>query len=299
MNTILASLLLVLSPAGFQESAEEAFRKIEAAIETAKTIHVEFTVDAASKDAAPSKGSLSIEESGRVKMSVDLRSKDKPPVRLDVASDGRKIVSSLDKSTVDIPFEPKLTRSNFNMYLSRLGLLAGSLFQHGFSAGAARAPQPISMDLKQMFQVQNVRDSGEGKNGTKTLTYDLKAAFEPMPLDGAKLWYDPKTYKIVRREYRLKSKTTSEVLIEDYDDVRFDDEKPVAAKEKPAPPPPPIPDAELENLFFKAKLDVAGIHLKARKKDKAAEILEELLKTYPKHPRVGEAQRLLEEARKK
>jgi len=296
VNALLASLLL-LAVEG-QETPDEAFKKIEAAIEAAKTVKVEFTIDGAAKDASPGKGSLSIEENGRVKLSVELRSKEKRTLVLDVTCDGQKIVSSFDQSRVDIPFDPKLSRSNFNMYLSRLGIFSGSLFQHGFSSGAARARDPILMDLKQLFQVQNVRASGDGKNGTKILTYDLKAAFEPMPLDQAKIWYDPKTYKIVRREYRLKNKNMSEVVYEDYDDLRFGDEKPVAAREKPAPAPP-VSDAEMDNLFFKAKLDVAGIHLKAGKKDKAAEILEELLKTYPRHPQIGEAQRLLEEAKKK
>src|SRR6185503_13561877 len=239
-------------------SPDEAFRKIEAAIESAKTLKVEFTLDSAAKDAVPSKGSLSIEGNTKIRMTAELKSKDKPSAQLEIVSDGKAVTSTLGQSNVAIPFEPKFTRGNFNMFLSRLGLLAGSLFQHGFASGSARGPEPVSLDLKQMFQVQNLRAAGEGKNGTRILTYDLKAAFQPMPLDGAKLWYDPKTYKIVRREYRIKNKDFSELITEDYDEVRLGDEKTA---------PAPIPDAELENLFFKAKLDVAGIHLKAGKKD--------------------------------
>jgi hypothetical protein len=152
------------------------------------------------------------------------------------------------------------------------------------------------MDLKQVLQVEKIQFAGDGKGGSKSLTYEFKSAFQPMPLERARLWYDPKTYRIVRREYQLKGKSSVDTVYEDYTDVQFGDEK--AGKEK-APPPPPIPDAEMENLFFKAKLQVAESHLKAGKKDKAAEILEEIIKTYPRHPQIAEARRLLEEAKKK
>jgi hypothetical protein len=54
----------------------------------------------------------------------------------------------------------------------------------------------------------------------------------------------------------------------------------------------------MATLFFKAKLQVAETHLKNGRKDKAVEILEDFIKTDPKHSQLGEAQRLLQEARK-
>jgi TolA-binding protein len=44
---------------------------------------------------------------------------------------------------------------------------------------------------------------------------------------------------------------------------------------------------------------VAETHLSAGRKDKAAEILEEIIKTYPKHPNIPDARRLLDQAKKK
>lgn len=67
----------------------------------------------------------------------------------------------------------------------------------------------------------------------------------------------------------------------------------------PTPPPKAVTDAEMDSLFFKARLQVAEVHLKSGKKEKAIEILEELIKNYPKSPLINDAQRLLQEARKK
>ena len=76
-----------------------------------------------------------------------------------------------------------------------------------------------------------------------------------------------------------------------------------APRETPPPKPKveekPIADADLEPMFIKAKLSVAEHHIKLGKKDKAIEVLEEVIKTYPKSPLIADAQRLLELARKK
>lgn len=63
--------------------------------------------------------------------------------------------------------------------------------------------------------------------------------------------------------------------------------------------PKALSNAEFEGVFVKVRVDVARQHLKNGAKDKAIEVLEDLLKTYPKSPEVPEIQRLLEEARKK
>jgi hypothetical protein len=74
-------------------------------------------------------------------------------------------------------------------------------------------------------------------------------------------------------------------------------------RENPPPKPKveekPIADADLEPMFIKAKLSVAEHHIRLGKKEKAIEVLEEVIKTYPKSPLIPDAQRLLELARKK
>lgn len=293
MNVLIALALLV------QETPEDVFKKIEAAVEKARIVKVEFTIDAADEKSVPGRGFLSLEEGGRARLSAELKSKNSPTLMLTMECDGQKIVSSLEQSRIEVPYDQKLGRSNFNMYLTRLGVFTGALFQHAFWIGSSRGREAILLDLKQVLQVQNVQSGGEGKGGTKILTYDFKSAFEPMPLEKAKIWYDPKTYTIVRREYRLKDKRRAETLYEEYSDWNFGEEKTATGGTGKPPPPPPIPDSELDTLFFKAKLQVAESHVKAGKKDKAIEVLEDAIKTYPKHSLVSEARRLLEEAKKK
>jgi len=294
--TGLLALVLML-----QETPAEVFQKIESAIENARTLKVEFTLDAASRQVVPGAGFLSIEEGGRAKFSAELKSKKERTIVMSMDCDGKVITSNFERLKAEAPYDPKLSRSNLNVYLSRMGVFAGALFQHFFWMGSARSGgQVLTVDLKQIFQVENLKFGGDGKNGTKVLSYDFKVAFEPKVIESARLWYDPKTYKIVRRECRLVNREEAEVIYEDYTEVRLGDE-PVAGGDTKSTPsaPPPIPDSELDTLFFKAKLQVAESHLKSGKKSQAAEVLEDVLKTYPEHSLVPEARRLLDEAKKK
>lgn len=294
MTALFLSLVLALP----QETAEDAFKKVESAIEGARTIRVLFTIDATSPTAVPGKGSLSIEEGGRARLEAVLRSKDGEKIVLSEECDGKKIVSTFAAHQAEALYDAKNGRSNYNVYLSRIGVLLGQLAMHGFYTRASKRDAMYSLDLQQLFQVKNVKFA-ESRKGMTGLTYELKSAIEPMPVDLVRIWYDPNTYKIARREYRIKDKNFAETIIEDYSDVQFDEAKAAATpKEKPAPAPP-VSDAEMDTLFFKAKLTVAESHLKAGRKDKATEILEEIIKTYPKHPGIPDARRLLDEARKK
>ena len=291
MAALLMSLFLVLPQDG---TAEDAFYKVEAAIEGARTIRVMFTIDAANEEARPGKGTLSLEEGGRVGLDGVLRSKTGEQVEFSEESDGKKILSVIGPLRAEGRFD-KNSRSNYNVYLSRIGVFLGTFAMHGFYARSANRAEGLSLDLKQIFQVKNVK-FGESRKGMTGLTYELKSAVEPMPIDQVKIWYDPNNFKIARREYRVKHKGKEETLIEDYLDVQLGGEK--AAVATPKDPPAPVSDAEMDNLFFKAKMTVAESHLKAGKKAQAIEILEEIIKAYPKHPGIPDARRLLEAARK-
>jgi outer membrane lipoprotein-sorting protein len=292
MTALLASLLLAVS----QETAEDAFNKVEAAIESARTVRVTFTIDAASDEALPGSGSLSIEEDGRVKLQATLRTRNADGLTFSEECDGKKIVSIIKTMRAEGVYDPKNGRSNYNVYLSRVGIFLGTFAMHGFYSKSSRRPEMYSLDLKQVFQVKNLK-FGESRKGMTGLVYDLKSAIEPMPIDQFKLWYDPNNFKIARREYRVKNQGVEVTVIEDYLDVQMGSGKPAAAPEQPAAAP--VSDAEMENLFFKAKMTAAETHLQAGRKDKAAEILEEIITSYPKHPKIPDARRLLEQAKRK
>jgi len=291
MAALLISLLLALPQEGV---AADAFNKVEAAIEAAPTIRVTFTIDAGNEESLPGKGTLSLEEGGRVRLEGVLRSKNGERVEFSEESDGKKILSAIGPLRSEGLYG-KNSRSNYNVYLSRIGVFLGAFAMHGVYARSAGRAEGLSLDLKQIFQIRNVK-FGESRKGMTGLVYELKSAVEPMPIDQVKIWYDPNNFKIARREYRVKTKGKEETLIEDYLDVQLGGEKGVAT---PKEPPAPVSDAEMDNLFFKAKMTVAESHLKAGRKAQAVEILEEIIKAYPKHPGIPDARRHLEEAKKK
>jgi len=299
MNLLLA-LVLVL-----QETPEEAFRKIEAVIEGAKTIRVKFSMDIKNDVIQPTRSTFVIEEGNRFTLESGFRSA-VAKFRVAASSDGKVRRSTLGEKAIEGEVNPRFFRGNLNMYVTRVGICVGAALEHGMMEAAARNPQPgepVVIDLKQLFEVQEVRAAGDGKNGSKILSYELKSAVQPMPLSNLRIWYDPKTYKLIRRELRLEMRhlNLDAILMEDYDEIEIDDPREAPATpgvKVKAPPPPPIPDSELDTLFFKAKLQVAESHLKSGKKDKAIEVLEDAIKTYPKHSLVAEARRLLESAKK-
>ncbi len=297
MNALLALALLL------QDSPEEIFRKIESAIENAKTVRVRFALDLNSKETQASEGLFTIEEAGKVNLSVNLRNAAGTSSALSITSDGTTTRSQAFGQQAEAPCDRAAQRKNLNMYLSRMGIFVGAMFDHGMRAGASRSSTAFTLDMKQLFQVQNLRDSGEGKNGSKTLTYEFKSAIDPMPVRQMKIWYDPKTYRLLGRECTFKLQDIEGIVIERYPEFEFDGVKapaagPAAADPAPAADPP-IADEELAGLFIQAKLQVAEQNLKSGKKEKAIEILQEVLKTYPQHPKTADVRRLLEEARKK
>lgn len=298
MNVLLASLLLAVP----QETPEQAFRKIEARIEAAKSWRVTFKIDSLDKKDIPGFGSFFLEESGRMRLKVAGNDSKGKEYSILVESDGTTIKSSFKGraftgvgDSFESRIEPRLQRTNFNMYLSRLGCFMGGALDAGVRAGAKKRKVDGAVDLKSLIEVRDVKDLGSGRNDTRILKYSFKSEFQPLPMQEARIWYDPKTYRMTRREMDIKLADGDETIIEIYDEFEFDrgDAPPKPAAE------PAMPDAELAALFWQAKFQVAEAHLKAGRKDKAAEIFEELIKTYPKHPNIPDARRLLEEAKKK
>jgi hypothetical protein len=73
--------------------------------------------------------------------------------------------------------------------------------------------------------------------------------------------------------------------------------RPAGTPTAPAAREPELSDDEVEAGFIKAKIKVARTHLDAGRKDKAREILERVLKDFPKHVLVKDARALLESIR--
>jgi hypothetical protein len=291
MNILLALAILL------QESPETAFNKIEANIEKAKSVRVLFTLMPSNEPENLSRGTMTLDGETIAKMSADLRNTDGSRIALWSEYENGKIRSSLAGHLVDVKAEGKVVRQNLNIYLSRLGIFAGALFEHGFWTGASKGTGMVSADLKKLFTPTSFVALGEGKNGTKVISYSFMSVFKPMPFAWAKIWYDPNTYRIVRREVAFTENGKEEILLEDYE-IHLDDEKTAGPMKTSLPPPTPRTEAEQDVLFIQAKIQVANEHLQNGRKQKAIDVLEDLALSFPKHSLYPEIKRLLEEAKK-
>jgi hypothetical protein len=119
-----------------------------------------------------------------------------------------------------------------------------------------------------------------------------------MPFTWAKIWYDPGTYRLLRREQAwMNGGGKEEILVEEYE-IQLDEEKgSIASGGKTAGPV--RSDAEQDVLFIQARLQVASEHLKKGAKQKAIDVLEDLALSFPKHALLPEIKRLIEEAKSK
>jgi hypothetical protein len=292
MNVFLA-LVLVL-----QESPEAAFKKVEAAVEAAKSVKVLFTLAAASEPDIVNRGTFSFDGDSKAKLSADLKSKSGERITLWIDLDGKQLKSGLAGHEIQLRVDGAAARSNFNMYLSRLGLFAGAMFEQGFWSGAGGRNQskPITVDLKQMFGVSNFVDLGEGKGGTRIFSHEFTTAFKPCPFRWAKVWYDATSYRVRRREARWDFGKGEETIIEEYE---YEGEAAGGGGGKAAPAPKPVvSEAEQDVRFIQARIQVAEEHLKNGRKQKAIDVLEDLILGFPKHSLIPEVKRLLEAAKK-
>jgi hypothetical protein len=293
MNVLLALALLL------QESPEAAFKKIEAAVENTRSMKVLFTLSAVSEADVVNRGTFSFEGESKAKLSADLRMKNGERIPIWTEFDGKRMKSGFAGKELDFPCEGRQARNNFNMYLSRLGLFAGAIFEHGFWTGAnsRKSDQTVTIDLKQMFGVANLIDLGEGRGGVRILGYEYTAAFKPCPFLSSKVWYDAKTYQIRRRESRWVFKGREEVIIEEYE--YQPDGAAGGAGKTATPATPAVSEEEQDVRFIQARLQVADEHLKNGRKQKAVDVLEDVLQSFPKSPLAPEVQRLLEAAKQK
>lgn len=289
---VLVALALLL-----QESPETAFHRIEGAIEKARSVKVLYTLQPAKEPESLSRGTMTLDGDLSLKMSADLRNKDGTRMPLVTEYEKGKIKSAMGTHQVELPGEGRLVRQSFNMYLTRVGIVAGAMFEHGFWSSAKGGA--VSVDLKQMFAPTRFIAVGDGKDGSKIMSYTFESALRPIPFVWAKIWYDPNTYRLLRREVGWMVKGKEEVLIEEYE-IHLDEEAPAPAPAKPAPPAPPAgprTEAETDILFIRARLEVANEHLRNGGRQKAIDVLEDLALSFPKHPLLPEIQRLLDEAR--
>lgn len=219
MNLLLAAVLLTQD-----KTAEEAFNRIEEQIVKAKTLSVKcrFVIDTQRADTAErleGPAVLLLKEGNKISYTVKqpLGGSDKTLV---IISDGSKATwnsGSKWESVVECPenFETKL-----RVLLARAGVVS--------TPTQASAPWlfivQLKNDFKKLCQVSNFKQ-GPDDGDAKTLTYSLvdfdfremsNTKNPPARTVEIKLWYDPKTYKAIKRVMTFKNAEGEGTLTETY-----------------------------------------------------------------------------------
>ena len=193
MNALLVMLLSLQATA-----TEDAFKKLEEAIEKAKTVSLKCTSEAVWKGNPGTKTTATLivfaKEGNRFSHTVTMSS-DGQTGQFRTVSDGSKIW------TADfgiIPKEPKNSLGKLAINLTRQGLLLSQLL--------VQDPGSQEKDPKELLLVSKVTSAAdEGK--AKTLRYEVtyKGALKDISADHT-LWYEPSPLKLVKHTALLKEK---------------------------------------------------------------------------------------------
>jgi len=212
MNLLLAVALLLQDKA-----AEETFNKIEEAIQKAKTLSFKYKFELAvngQKRTTQGNGAVILKEGSKFNVTGALVGTG-PKVGFELVSDGAKMVRArfgADPPT-DLP-------SNMNrlmaIQIARLGVAKAFFFP---SVQDGEKDKKEETDLKNIFKMSGLK-SGEDDQDGKTLTYTLKVLHELGSAD-VKVWYDPKTFKLLKRTLGVREHLESPVgatLVETYEE---------------------------------------------------------------------------------
>jgi len=191
MNLLLACALLL------QESPETAFKKIEAAIDRAKSVRVLYTLVPASEPQNLSRGTMTLEGESKAKMSADLRSGGSSRVAIFTEFEGGKIKSSIAGHTVDVTGDERRCARTSTSTSAAWESSRGRCSSTGSGPGLRRVEDVVGRPQADVPAL-GVRRGGEGAKGSKILSYSFTPVFKPMPFTWAKIWYDPRTYRLLR-----------------------------------------------------------------------------------------------------
>jgi len=195
-------------------SAEEiTFRKIEESILAAKTLRVNVSSDATlrwdkTELKCHFKGELLLAEGHRIHLS-GLMTQDGKETKGSLISDGKKLAQRPESEG-----EPKLSPKTMDNFIrtavARSGILGGQLI-----AGLAMAFETDrERDFREFFSVGGF-ENGDDEKGMKTLTYTLRMSGDNGQV---KIWYDPKSLKLLKRTLSFKGGGPGSEFTETYED---------------------------------------------------------------------------------
>jgi outer membrane lipoprotein-sorting protein len=182
MNLLLAAVLLVQD-----KTAEEAFQKIEAALEGAKTISVKFRADGPAEKGSDkqehAEGTFILKEGNKAVFTWGQWKDGTFARHFEIISDGVHLKTGVRT--------PKNYTRSFPCVASRVGFIVGCDFMR---IGADK--EGDLGDPKTLIKVLQLR-AGEDDGALRTLKYSLK--IDGMAIGEVTTAYDPKTFKIRKR----------------------------------------------------------------------------------------------------
>lgn len=225
--TLLMTTLLILSfnsnlaQDKKAESAEETFKKIGETVQKAKSVRVTFEWDGASRAEAGGKveavGMVLLKEGNRANLLATVTEKGQPS-ELRIISDGSTVKTRLGaRRMLECPV-PKNLETGLKMSLHRLGAMQAVLIAHKICMlDVDDQEEALDMSKKpRLFDFKNGPDDGE----SRTMTYRVSPD-GPDTTAEIKLWYDPETFRLVKRTITLK-KPSESVFTESYKDWSLD-----------------------------------------------------------------------------
>jgi WD40 repeat protein len=231
------------------KTAENAYRKVVESIGKAKTLSVKFqcemtTVEEGKQIQATSSGFLRLKEGNRLTLvykafrSIDGK---QPEFRLVSSGAQMKFTMALDPETQgggqgDAPSE---VAANLQAGLSRLGL---GLPLIGLTAFVGHGEIPLARGVPDL--VRNLEASefkgGKGDGGALKITHLLRDKSPGIPAEvppfTCTIWYEPRTFKVLKRSFSLKQGPGEFKLVETYGEFVVNGAVPDAEFALPEPP---------------------------------------------------------------
>lgn len=211
MSIVVAALLLLQ-----EKTAEETFRVLEEVFEKAKTVSVRIVGEWSSTEEEKEitrhfHGRILLKEGNRASYLWRIKSEMRTEGS-DFVSDGRKL-GSRPETTIDTP---KNLNRNLTYVLSRSGFGSGLFMLGGF----LKEGKPERFDFQKSFKVSDF-SFGDDAEGSKSLKFDLKC--EDWEVGQVTVWYDPKTFKMVRRRIAHRG-TGRETTVENFEEFLVNSE---------------------------------------------------------------------------
>ncbi len=205
------------------QSAEETLSKIEDALAGARTISVTFRFSGEPKpgemgNRGAGEGTVLLKEGGKVNLS--LRGTDGQKRReFSVVSDGQKLRIKLVGKARD-EAAPGRFKDAMAVAVARLGPGVAM-----FYTDLIGPDNPKEMpDFKKVLPVSDVKPGADEKEG-RSIRYRVKYEDDGQVFD-IRLWYDPQTFRPLKRVVEVAGSTGASVVAETYEGVAFDAEIP-------------------------------------------------------------------------